>query len=133
MRSHPLPRFSYDVPEWLCGLLDAAVYQAYKATDGADPNSVEFEDAFLTSLIEQAPLDSVAEHLDSDTAASLASVLNHRVARSSRMSGRVRLREVELERKPWVRLQRPEHDPELEAILYGDAPEPCRPATRHGG
>lgn len=120
MRSSPLPRFSYDVPEWLCGLLDNAVYQAYKATDGANPDSEEFEAAFVASLIEQAPLDSVAEYLDGDTAATLASALNHRVARSARMSGRARLSEVELQREPWVRLQRPEPDPELDAILFGD-------------
>ncbi|UGX93691.1 hypothetical protein G6321_00050315 [Bradyrhizobium barranii subsp. barranii] len=101
-------------------MLDDAVYRAYKATDGADPDSVEFESAFIASLIEQAPLDSVTEYLDGNTAATLASTLSHRVARSARMSGRARLSEVELQREPWVRLQRPEHDPELDAILFGD-------------
>lgn len=119
MRSYPLPRFSYDVPAWLCGLLDDAIYQAYKATEGADPNSTEFEDAFFASLIEQAPLESVTEHLDDDTAATLARALNHRVARRVRMSGRARVSEVELQRETWVRLRRPDHDPELDAILFG--------------
>ncbi|MCK1523056.1 hypothetical protein [Bradyrhizobium sp. 17] len=121
MRGYPLPRFSYDVPEWLCALLDDAIYQAYKATDGADPNSSAFEDAFFASLIEQAPLDSVARHLDADTAATLARALNHRVARSARMSGRARPSEVELQRETWVRVQRPEDDPELDTILFGEA------------
>ncbi|QPF91483.1 hypothetical protein [Bradyrhizobium commune] len=101
--------------------MDDAIYQAYKATDGADPNSAEFEDAFHASLIEQAPLESVIDHLDGDTAAALARALNHRVARSARMSGRAKVAEVALERKPWVRLQRPEDDPELDAILFGNA------------
>ncbi|QQO14968.1 hypothetical protein JJB99_01890 [Bradyrhizobium diazoefficiens] len=100
--------------------MDSAIYEAYKATNGANPDSSAFEDAFLASLIEQAPLEAVTDYLDRDTAATLARALNNRVARSSRMNGRARPSEVELQHEPWVRLQGPDQDPELDAILFGD-------------
>ncbi|WP_194404852.1 hypothetical protein [Bradyrhizobium sp. CCBAU 53351] len=90
-------------------------------TDGVDPDTTAFEQAFITSLIEQTPMDSIAECLDGDTAATLARALNRRAARSARMSGRARVREVESQHQPWVGLQRRDDDPELDAILFGQS------------